>query len=438
MKDMSIDASQLEAAVGRLGASGLAGLRSAALARFLKTGLPTTADEDWKYTSLARVAQSSGEWLATVGHSPGSLPAASSDAPAALTVRIEDGRIDDASIDALNAALGDTGRAYRLSASAERAPGIYMDDAVSSLNAALMPDALCVDIGAHAVVEQPILVDIVGAVSGHASSSQVRLLITLAEGSRAQFVEVTRSASARSTRSADHFASVVTEISMASGADAAYGRIQLCDSGDTLVHRLLAELAEGSRLQHGSVDLGGRLVRNDVAARLSARDACFESSGLFLANGEQHIDNHVLADHQTGPTISRQTYRGIAADKARCVYNGKALVQVGADGTDAEQSSHNLLLSDRAEIDTKPELEIYAEDVKCAHGATVGQLDERALFYLQSRGIGRERAKQLLIRAFAAELLANFPVESFREYVASKTEGALARITSAGDAGEAQ
>ena len=438
MKNPIIDASQLETAIGRLGTSGLAGLRSAALARFLKTGLPTTADEDWKYTSLARIAQSSGEWLATVGHSPDSLPATSSDAPAALTVRIEDGHIDDASIDALDAALGDTGRAYRLSASAERAPGIYMDDAVSSLNAALMPDALCVDIGAHAVVEQPILVDIVGAVFGHASSSQVRLLITLAEGSRAQFVEVTRSASAGSAGSADHFASVVTEISMASGADAAYGRIQLYDSGDTLVHRLLAELSEGSRLQHGSVDLGGRLIRNDVAARLSARDACFESSGLFLANGEQHIDNHVLADHQTGPTISRQAYRGIAADKARCVYNGKALVQVGADGTDAEQSSHNLLLSDRAEIDTKPELEIYAEDVKCAHGATVGQLDERALFYLQSRGIGRERAKQLLIRAFAAELLANFPVESFREYVASKTEGALARITSAGDAGEAQ
>ncbi len=436
MKGMSIDASQLEAAVARLEAPDLAGLRSAALARFLKTGLPTTSDEDWKYTSLARVAQSSGEWLATVGQPAVAEPAASSDAPTALTVRIEAGRIDNASLEALNTALGDAGRAYRLSQSTveHRPQSVHMDDAVSSLNAALMPDALCVDIAPHAVIEQPILIDIADtSFPDTATSSQVRLLIALAEGSHAQFVEL-----ARSKGPADRFGSIVAEVSLAAGADAAYGRIQLRDSNDTLVHRLLADLAEGSRLRHASVDLGGRLVRNDVAARLGARDACFESSGLFLANGEQHIDNHVLADHQTGPTTSTQTYRGIAADKARCVYNGKALVQVGADGTDAEQSSHNLLLSDRAEIDTKPELEIYAEDVKCSHGATVGQLDERALFYLQSRGIGRERAKQLLIRAFAAELLASFPVDAFREYVEAKTESALARMTATSESGAQQ
>ena len=126
-----------------------------------------------------------------------------------------------------------------------------------------------------------------------------------------------------------------------------------------------------------------------------------------------------------GPAVSREEYRGILNGRARCVFNGKAIVHDGADGTDAEQSNHNLLLSATAEIDTKPELEIYADDVKCAHGATVGQLDKSALFYLRSRGLDPDEATQLLTRAFAARILAASPVAATHEYIAKITDRRL-------------
>ena len=140
-------------------------------------------------------------------------------------------------------------------------------------------------------------------------------------------------------------------------------------------------------------------------------------TGAYLADGRQHIDNHLFADHVVGPAQSRQEYRGIAAGRSRCVFNGKAVVRPGAAGTDAVQSNHNLLLSDHAEIDTKPELEIYADDVKCSHGATVGQLDEKSVFYLRSRGLDRDDAIRLLTQAFAASILNELPVAATHGYV---------------------
>ena len=148
-------------------------------------------------------------------------------------------------------------------------------------------------------------------------------------------------------------------------------------------------------------------------------------NGLYLAGAEQHIDNHIRVDHRVGPAVSREEYRGILAGRARCVFNGKAIVHEGADGSDAEQSNHNLLLSETAEIDTKPELEIYADDVKCAHGATIGQLDKSALFYLRSRGLNEDEATQLLTRAFAARILTAVPIEATRTYIGQKTEQRL-------------
>ncbi len=147
--------------------------------------------------------------------------------------------------------------------------------------------------------------------------------------------------------------------------------------------------------------------------------------GLYLAGTKQHIDNHTRIDHRVGPSESREEYRGILSGRSRCIFNGKAIVHKGADGTDAEQSNHNLLLSDTAEIDTKPELEIYADDVKCAHGATVGQLDKSALFYLRSRGLDRDEAAQLLTRAFAARILTASPIAATHAYISQKTDRRL-------------
>jgi Fe-S cluster assembly protein SufD len=152
--------------------------------------------------------------------------------------------------------------------------------------------------------------------------------------------------------------------------------------------------------------------------------------GLYLATDEQHIDNHVAVTHGVGPATSSQDYRGILSGHSRCIFNGKAVVLAGADGTDANQSNHNLLLSERAEIDTKPELEIYADDVKCSHGATVGQLDESALFYMRSRGLAEEDAKRALTRAFASGKLGALAIDECHDYISDAIDRRLNELIS--------
>ena len=149
---------------------------------------------------------------------------------------------------------------------------------------------------------------------------------------------------------------------------------------------------------------------------------------MYLASGEQHIDNHTRVEHRVGPAISHEEYRGILSGRSRCVFNGQAVVFEGADGTDANQENHNLLLSQHAEIDTKPELEIYADDVKCGHGATVGQLDDAALFYLRTRGLDKDEARRLLTQAFAAGILSKLSIEECRDYLVEELKVRLAEL----------
>ena len=151
-------------------------------------------------------------------------------------------------------------------------------------------------------------------------------------------------------------------------------------------------------------------------------------AGLYLAGDGQHVDNHTRVDHRVGPATSRQEYRGILNGKCRCVWNGKAIVHEGADGTDADQTNHNLLLSAQAEIDAKPELEIYTDDVKCSHGTTVGQLDETALFYLRTRGLDRQHATEVMTHAFAAGLVSRIPVAAAQEPASRLMERRLGEL----------
>jgi Fe-S cluster assembly protein SufD len=175
------------------------------------------------------------------------------------------------------------------------------------------------------------------------------------------------------------------------------------------VGRVLVEQKEGSRYTSHNLQLGGAWSRLDIYTRLAEIGAHAELYGLYAVDKRQHIDNHTRIDHMTHSTVSRELYRGILDGQGRAVFNGKVLVAPHAVKTDAEQANHNLILSRGAEIDTKPELEIYADDVKCSHGATIGQLDEDQLFYLRSRGIEADAARNLLIAAFAEKLLSALP-----------------------------
>ena len=201
----------------------------------------------------------------------------------------------------------------------------------------------------------------------------------------------------------------VTEIHCADSARLTYVKLQEEDAAADHIASQTVKLERDSRFRAMHVDLGAGLARNDLTVRFAGRAAEAELFGLFLTDGQRHVDNHTRIDHIVGHTVSREHYRGILNDRSRGVFNGKIIVHDGADGTDAQLNNRNLLLAKTAEIDTKPELEIYTDDVKCAHGATTGQLDDNALYLPASAaGIPRARPEHMLVLAFAREIFEQF------------------------------
>jgi Fe-S cluster assembly protein SufD len=192
-----------------------------------------------------------------------------------------------------------------------------------------------------------------------------------------------------------------------------------------------ARQARDSRLATHTLSLGGTLVRNDLAVELGAEGAEATLHGLFVGTGRQVLDNHTLVDHARPHGTSRELYKGILGGGARGVFRGRILVREGAQKTDARQSNANVLLGDGAEIDTKPQLEIRADDVRCSHGSSIGALDEDALFYLRSRGLDLATARDVLTQGFAAEILRGLPVAGLGDCVA---ELLLGRLRGAGEA----
>jgi Fe-S cluster assembly protein SufD len=256
--------------------------------------------------------------------------------------------------------------------------------------------------------------------NGHRVAVHPRVQVKVGNASALQLVEHHISLGA-----ADNFVNSICEIDLGDGSRVEHIRLQ--DEADTgfSIAGLHVRQARDSEFVSHNYCLGGALARNDVVVLLEEPGAHCTLNGLFMVRGSQHVDNHVRIDHLAMHTQSEQNYRGVADGRARGVYNGKVVVHVGADKTDAIQSSKNLLLSDKAEIDTKPELEIYADDVKCRHGATVGQLDADALFYLRSRGIDLETARALLTYAFAEDVVVKAGVDAVRDLLDTRILGLL-------------
>jgi Fe-S cluster assembly protein SufD len=287
-----------------------------------------------------------------------------------------------------------------------------MDDALSSFNAALLVDAVRVRVAEDATVGKPLGLLLANDASDNATMSACRILIDVGRNACIDIVEshisVTNSAS---------YSNIVIELNLAPNARVNFLRLQENSDAAISTSYIIARIGESAMLTYSGLDIGGSLIRNNLTALIESKGAEFSAAGIYLATGTQHIDNHVRVDHKIGPARSQAEFRGILQGRSRCVFNSKAIVHKGADGTDAQQSNHNLLLSAHAEIDTKPELEIYADDVKCAHGATVGQLDKTALFYLRSRGIDKDAATGMLTRAFAASIVSKLSVAAAADYV---------------------
>jgi Fe-S cluster assembly protein SufD len=207
----------------------------------------------------------------------------------------------------------------------------------------------------------------------------------------------------------------VTELVLRPGAAAEHIKLQLDGEralhvGSTQVHQ-----GQGSRLRSFAITFGGALARNDLDVALEGSDSECQLDGLYMARGRQLVDNHTSIRHLHPRCASREVYKGIIAGSAHAVFNGKVFVAPEAQKTDGKQTNRNLLLSDDAKVDTKPQLEIFADDVKCTHGATVGRLDQMGLFYLRSRGLPEPAARKILTYAFAAEILEQLPLPELRE-----------------------
>lgn len=371
--------------------------------------LPTTRNEDWKYTDLAAAREISSRWLAAGCES---LPLELRDEVETIT-----GAIDADWIIIANGELQDpvdVSAASRLDGAPS--PGT----ALAELNAALLKDGLRIRLEGKR--SKPIGFLVIDG-TRDASVSQAYVDIEFAPGASAEIVEYHASKG-----NAEQYANTIVSVTIGDAAAARHLRVQNRAAHHVQTGRTSVTVGQDARYSLSSFDLGGSLVRNDILIDISAPGAEVSFDGLYLAGEGQHIDNHTRVDHRVGPAQSRQEYRGILNGRCRCVWNGKAIVHEGADGTDADQANHNLLLSEKAEIDAKPELEIYADDVKCSHGTTVGQLDETSLFYLRTRGLDKRHATQVLTHAFAADLVARMPIEAAKDALADVVEHRLAEL----------
>jgi len=258
-------------------------------------------------------------------------------------------------------------------------------------------------------IQEPIHLLFLSTAPEEATVSHPRNLIVLGEDSQAVILE--------SYVGLDHqpyFTNLVTEIAV--GKNAALDHYKLNRESDEAFHIATLQIHQdrSSNVRTFDATLGGVLTRNEVNGVLGGEGATCALEGLFLVSGKQHVDNHTRLEHAQPHCDTREVYKGILDDQATGVFHGRIVVKPGAQKTDSKQTNNNLLLSDEAVINTKPQLEIYADDVKCTHGATVGQLDKNALFYLRSRGIDITTARSLLIYAFASQVLAGIRVDSVR------------------------
>jgi len=287
----------------------------------------------------------------------------------------------------------------------------------TAMNSAFLGNGLVVEIAPGQVFDKPLEIVFVASAATESTMAQPRNLVVAGKGSQLQVLVRYVAIGAQRT-----LTNVVTEVIV--DADAHLTLYQLQEESKNSFHigGLFAKLGRGSRFDAFAITLAGELVRNDVRVDLDGAGAEVNLRGLYLARGRQHIDNHTQIFHNEPGCISHEHYKGVLDDRARAVFHGRIVVQPDAQKTVSEQSNQNLLLSRDAEIDTKPQLEIYADDVKCAHGATVGQLDKDALFYLRSRGIAEEAAKRLLIKAFASDVLLAVSPDSLREHLLTRVE----------------
>ena len=396
----------------------LSRLRTDGRARFDALGIPKPTDENWRQTNVQAVAP-----FAATSAGPASASAAALDAlplASALPCRVVlvNGRFDEtlSSLSGLPRGVRVRSLATALlespeplephlghAASVENAPFV-------ALNTALFADGVVVTVDAGVDAAVPLHIVHVALPGAAPAAIHARTLVIAKDGSQVTVVESFVALSAGT-----YLTNAVTEILAQQDARVTHIKIQSEGPEGWHVATVAGHQARGARILSYNVSLGAALARNDIGSRLDGPGAECRLYGFYLVDGEQHVDNHTWLDHASPNCPSWEMYKGLLAGRSRAVFNGRIVVREGAQKTDAKQSNKNLILGDEAIVYTRPQLVIHANDVKCTHGATIGRLDEESLFYLRTRGIGKDEARNVLIRAFADDVIDKIPVGAVRE-----------------------
>jgi len=399
--------------------------KRAALARFDQLGFPTPKNEEWKYSNVRDLISESYNFNAASSLEVADLEDLKIPEHVANILYFVNGHYspelsnivsssDQITIDSLQ-------NAYR---NDPTLVNTYFDelvkddtDAFTALNTAFAHDGLFIHIPDNQTVEHPVILRFVSDARTQNVGSQPRNIIAVGRNAHVKVAEAFRTLGTERS-----FTNVVTEIHMDKDSGVEYYKVQNESEKAYHIGTTQIRMLDNSQFYAGTVTLNGHFTRNNLNIIIDGEHCEAHMYGLYFPDGTQHVDNHTVADHRKPNSQSNELYKGILRDRAKGVFNGKIFVRPDAQKTNAFQSCKNIVLSTDATMYTKPQLEIFADDVKCSHGTTTGQIDEEALFYMRSRGISKPEAMSLLMFAFCADVVSQIKIDSIREYL----EGVIA------------
>jgi Fe-S cluster assembly protein SufD len=406
--------------------------RRLAFNRFSAIGLPSTRQEDWKYTSIKKLQSTS------LGPSiPGNTQTAdlanikpwllSEDTSFRIVIKngvlSDDGRsspddiLDGVKITTLSK-LFEQGEDSWLADKFDQLSGLSgIEHPFAYLNTACLRDSVVIHLERGVQLTRPIEVIFISGGEISQQTNHTRLFFIAEAGSNATIIETYAGED-----NVDYLTNAVSEFYIEQDAVIDHYKLQVEPHQANHISNMRIHQEQNSNFSNHNICLGGQLVRNDINIVLSGSHIECTLNGLYLGNGKQHVDNHTSIDHASPHCNSYQTYLGVLGDRSTAVFNGRIFVRQDAQKTDAKQSNRNLLLSKNAAVNTKPQLEIWADDVRCTHGATIGQLDDEKKFYLQARGIPINEATRLLTLAFAQEVISKIPYTPFRNILNNQIE----------------
>lgn len=402
--------------------------RESAAKQFAAAGYPTTRLEDWRFTNVSPIAEAN--WpLAQGGFTHAEALVSSVNVPGAVRLAIVNGQFAAGLSD-----LGALPKGLRIASLRDGARdatdgiethlGKVFDIAThpfAALNTSFLDDGVAIMVTAGAVIETPVHIVIVTG-SDLPVVAHPRVLIVAGDHSQVRVAQTFIGA-----QGAAYFNNAVAEVVVGQGALVQLYTDQRESDQAFHVANIQAHVSAKGVFESHAFATGGRIMRHDIGIGLKGEGADCTMNGVYLADGERLMDTHTSLDHAMPHCTSHEIYKGILAGKSKAVFNGRIIVQLDAQKTDAKQTNRALLLSDEATINSNPQLEIFADDVKCTHGAAVGQLDEEAMFYLQARGLNRAEARDMLLHAFAGEVLAGLKIPALREQIEANFFAALAK-----------